>query len=154
MELDDSKPKRQNTRLESEGAEFLVLANLLIEGIESYKTYINYPGYDLVAINPETKKSAKIQVKSRWATDYDFSFPIKNFDCDFVVHVALNRGIRFNKNKSNHSTTPESPTIYVFPLEIVKSVRKDAGWGKVYIKKISNYKSYINKWSLIKESLK
>lgn len=58
MKLDESKPKRQNTKLESEGAEFLVLANLLIGGIESYKTYINYPGYDLVAINPQSKKSA------------------------------------------------------------------------------------------------
>ena len=29
--------KRQNTKLESEGAEFLVLGNLLIEGISTYK---------------------------------------------------------------------------------------------------------------------
>src|SRR5690348_17990101 len=88
---------RQNTKLESEGAEFLVLGNLLIVGISCFKAYVNFPGYDLVAINPEKSKSARIQVKSRWATNYDKSFPIKNFECDFVVHVALNRGFRFGK---------------------------------------------------------
>jgi hypothetical protein len=60
--------KRQDTKLESEGAEFLVLGNLLIDGISTYKSYINFPGYDLTAINPDTKKIARIQVKSRWAT--------------------------------------------------------------------------------------
>jgi hypothetical protein len=90
-------PKRQNTRLESEGAEFLVLGNLLIEGISCYKAYVNFPGYDLVAVNPDNSKIARIQVKSRWATNYDRSFPIKNFDCEFVVHAALNRGYSFGK---------------------------------------------------------
>ena len=71
------KPKKQDTKLESEGAEFLVLGLLLIEGIASYKAYINFPGYDLTAVNPETKRVARIQVKSRWATDYDTSFPLK-----------------------------------------------------------------------------
>jgi len=33
MKLDESKPKRQDTKLKTEGAEFLVLANLLIKGI-------------------------------------------------------------------------------------------------------------------------
>ncbi len=30
---------RQDTRLQAEGAEFLVLGNLLIEGVQAYKTY-------------------------------------------------------------------------------------------------------------------
>jgi|ERR1035438_453905 hypothetical protein len=75
--------------MESEGAEFLVLGHLLIEGVHCYKAYVNFPGYDLTAVNPITGKTAKIQVKSRWATDYDKSFPLKNFNCNFVVHVAL-----------------------------------------------------------------
>ena len=45
------KAKRQDTKLESEGAEFLVLGHLLIEGISAYKAYINFPGYDLMAVN-------------------------------------------------------------------------------------------------------
>ncbi len=84
---------RLNTRLESEGAEFLVLGNLLIEGIAAYKTYTNMPGYDLVATNPENRTSARIQVKSRWRTNAP-GFLISNFDCEFVVLSRLNRGVR------------------------------------------------------------
>ena len=91
---------RQDTKLESEGAEFLVLGNLLIVGISCFKAYVNFPGYDLVAVNPDKSKTARIQVKSRWATNYDKSFPIKNFECDFVVHVALNRGYKLGKSRS------------------------------------------------------
>jgi hypothetical protein len=56
--------RRQNTRLESEGAEFLVLGNLLIEGVSCFKAYTNFKGYDLVAVNPETGKTARIQVRA------------------------------------------------------------------------------------------
>ena len=87
---------RLDTRLESEGAEFLVLGQLLLSKIPSYKTYTNMPGYDLVATNPESSTSAKIQVKSRWRTGAN-GFPIKNFDCDFIVVVLLNRGSKDGK---------------------------------------------------------
>ena len=50
------------------------------------------PGYDLIAINTETKKQCRIQVKSRWATNANNGFSLKNTDCDFVVFVRLNRG--------------------------------------------------------------
>ena len=50
---------RQNTRIESEGAEFLVLGQLLIAGIPTYKSYTNMPGYDLVATNPDANSSAR-----------------------------------------------------------------------------------------------
>jgi len=46
---------RLDTRLESEGAEFLVLGQLLIHRIAAYKTYTNMLGYDLVATHPERK---------------------------------------------------------------------------------------------------
>ena len=36
---------RQDTMLESEGAEFLVLGNLLLAGINAFKAYVNFPGY-------------------------------------------------------------------------------------------------------------
>jgi hypothetical protein len=81
-------PARLNTRLESEGAEFLVLGQLLITGIEATKAYRNFAGFDLYAVNPDADRSCRIQVKSRWATDYDAGFPIRNFDCDFVVLVS------------------------------------------------------------------
>ncbi|BAZ18683.1 hypothetical protein NIES4071_105680 (plasmid) [Calothrix sp. NIES-4071] len=52
-----------------------------------------------VATNPEKNLSCRIQVKSRWATDFDGAFLIRNFDCDFVVLVALNRGYRYRHCK-------------------------------------------------------
>jgi hypothetical protein len=61
--------ERLNSRLEWQGAEFLVLAHLLIEKIEAYKPYVNHPAYDLVALNPAKHRLARISVKSRWATN-------------------------------------------------------------------------------------
>lgn len=148
--------KRKDTKLESEGAEFLVLAHLLIEGISAYKAYINFPGYDLTAVNPDnTGKIAKIQVKSRWATDYDKSFPIKNLDCDFVVHVALNRGYSFaKKNKQDRKEEVQSPFLYVFPIDIIKKAREEkTNWNKVKITKIKDWESYKDNWDLIKNHL-
>lgn len=147
------KPKKQDTKLESEGAEFLVQGLLLIEGVSTYKAYINFPGYDLTAVNPDTKKVARIQVKSRWATDYDTSFPLKNLDCDFVVHVALNRGYRFGKKNNIKDNGIKQPTFYVFPIDIISKARKDEGWNKVQIKRVENLESYIDNWQLIKDYL-
>jgi len=59
---------RLDTKLESEGAEFLVLGHLLMNRIPAYKAYTNMPGYDLVATNPERNTCARVQVKSRWET--------------------------------------------------------------------------------------
>lgn len=147
------KRKKQDTKLESEGAEFLVLGHLLLEGIYAYKAYVNFPGYDLTAINPETKKVARIQVKSRWATDYDTSFPLKNLDCDFVVHVALNRGYRFSKKNIDKDSGIKPPTFYIFPIDDLAKARRADGWNKVQIKKVENLKTYIDNWMLIKNYL-
>lgn len=147
------KKKKQDTKLESEGAEFLVLGLLLVEGVSAYKAYINFPGYDLTAVNPDTKKVARIQVKSRWATDYDTSFPLKNLDCDFVVHVALNRGYRFGKKKNIKDNGIKPPTFYIFPVDIIARARNEKGWNKVQIKKVENLDSYIDNWQLIKDYL-
>jgi hypothetical protein len=147
-------PKRQNTKKESEGAEFLVLGNLLIEGISCFKAYVNFQGYDLVAVNPDNSRTARIQVKSRWATNYDRSFPIKNFECEFVVHVALNRGYRFGKAAREGDNGIKDPAFYVFPVAAVKAARnKRDKWGKVRIANIPDYESYINNWRLIADHL-
>ena len=147
-------PKRKDTKLESEGAEFLVLGHLLIEGVHCYKAYVNFPGYDLIAVNPITEKIAKIQVKSRWATDYDKSFPLKNFNCNFVVHVALNRGNSFGKRATKIS--PEPPAFYVLPIEEAKNALKESGgWSKVRLNKIPKAKLlfYKDNWQLIRDFL-
>lgn len=147
--------KRLNTRLEATGAEFLVLGCLLIEGIQAYKTYTNFPGYDIIATNPDENLSCRIQVKSRWATDFDGGFPVKNFDCDFIVFVALNRGYRYRRMVTEADDGRLSPTIYVFPSDIVQIAQKpDSGWGKVFLKDIDvNTGSYIDAWDQIREFL-
>ncbi len=138
---------RQDTRLESEGAEFLVLGQLLIHKIASYKTYTNMPGYDLVATNPENNTSAKIQVKSRWATRA-VGFPIKNFDCDFVVVVLLNRG---SKDGRGEVLPPE---YFVFPVGVVQTACKtDTSWSKVLLKDIAGLERYRECWSLVHDFL-
>jgi len=145
---------RQNTKLEAEGAEFLVLGNLLIEGISCFKAYSNFPGYDLIAVNPETGRSARLQVKSRWATDYDRSFPIKNFNCDFVILAALNRGYRFRKKPGPKDAGRQPPQLYVFPVEVVRAAQNVGDkWGKVTITNIPNHEMYRDNWALIVEFL-
>lgn len=144
---------RQNTRLESEGAEFLVLGNLLVEGVTCFKAYTNFKGYDLVAVNADSGKSARIQVKSRWATDYDGSFAIRNYGCDFVVHVALNRGYRFAKKQSTQDGRKDAQ-FYVFPVGAVLAARNPKStWGKTRIQNIPNWESYRSAWGLIAEFL-
>lgn len=146
---------RQDTKLEAQGAEFLVLGSLLIEGISCYKSYVNFPGYDLVAIDPERGTTARIQVKSRWATDYDQSFPIKSFECDFVVHVALNRGYRFRKKATNQGPGVGDPVFYVFPVDVIKKAHiPREKWSKVRLAHIPGFQDYKSSWPLIAKFLR
>ena len=137
---------RLDTRLESEGAEFLVLGQLLLHKIASYKTYTNMPGYDLVATNPESHKSAMIQVKSRWRTGAG-GFPIKNFSCDFVVVVLLNRGSKDGKKE----VLP--PKYYIFPVKVIEKAPRSDNWGKVQLRDIPNLEEYEDQWQLISDFL-
>jgi hypothetical protein len=137
---------RQNTQLESEGAEFLVLGQLLIQGIPTYKTYTNMPGYDLVATNPETNRAARLQVKSRWKTGAE-GFIIRNFECDFVIIVKLNRG-----SKDGHAEVLP-PEYFVLPVDTAKTLPRTKGWGKVSFSSIPDMDSFRNNWNLIREFL-
>ncbi|BAY14196.1 hypothetical protein [Calothrix sp. NIES-2098] len=145
---------RLDTSLESSGAEFLVLGHLLIEGIQAFKAYTNFPGYDLIATNPEKNLSCRIQVKSRWATDFDGGFPIRNFDCDFVIFVALNRGYRYRKKASEQNNGRQEPQIYVFPVDVIRKAQNpQSQWGKVFLRHLDNPKQYSSNWYLIKTFL-
>lgn len=141
--------QRKNTRLESEGAEFLVLGNLLIQGISTYKTYHNLKGYDLVAVNPEKNTSARLQVKSRFRTDWD-GFIINDFNCDFVIFITLNRG--YSKIKKNGETGIKTPDYYIFPVNYIISKEK-SNWGKITKSQIKDFQNYQNRWELIQSFL-
>jgi hypothetical protein len=149
----ERQARRLDSKLESEGAEFLVLGLLLVEGIQATKAYTRFPGYDLLAFSPERNRVCRIQVKSRWATDYDKSFPIKNFDCDFVVHVALNRGYRHRKRLSSGGRQP--PLVYVLPVDVVRKAQSPKStWGKVFLRSMADVEQYIDNWDLIRAFLK
>jgi hypothetical protein len=130
-------PKKQKSssaqnRLRSEGAEFLVLANLLIRDIQATKAYTNFPGWDVLAVNPKTGKQARVQVKSRWATDSG-NFLVQNFECDFVVLVYLNRGFNFSKRGRDENGIKD-PQFWIFPttylLQFSKRGKSSGKFGK------------------------
>jgi len=137
---------RQNTQLETEGAEFLVLGHLLIQGIPSYKTYNNMPGYDLVATNPERNRVVRIQVKSRWKTKAE-GFIIKNCDCDSVIIVKLNRG---SKEGTADILPPE---YFVLPVDVAVKLPRTEGWGKASFSKISQLESHRENCNRIRDFL-
>ena len=139
--------KRKNTQLEAEGAEFLVLGHLLLNRISAFKAYVNFPGYDLVAADAENNSSARIQVKSRYQTNWD-GFIIKNFDCDFVVLVTLNRG--YTKPRKNGDRGIKDPDFYVMPVSYVLDVRDpNNNWGKIVKSSLIGIEQYEDRWDLI-----
>ena len=133
---------RKDTRLESEGAEFLVLGQLLIHGIPAYKAYTNMPGYDVIAVDPTKRTTARISVKSRWATGAG-GFIIRKFDCDFVVVAKLNRGT----NRKREKVLP--PEFFVLPVAVVRKAASSKGWGRIEFGKIPEFKSYSDRWDLV-----
>lgn len=138
---------RLDTRLESEGAEFLVLGHLLLERIPAYKTYTNMPGYDLVATNPELNLAARVQVKSRWTTRAT-GFPLKRSDADFVVFVRLNRGSKDGR------AAVKLPEYYVLPAAVLAAVPRSGSWSKVQMRKIPDVSMYLDRWDLIRSFLR
>ena len=138
---------RLDARLESEGAEFLVLGQLLLAGIPAYKTYTNMPGYDLVDTNPERNLSAKLQVKSRRRTGAP-GFPIRNFGCDFVVFCRLNRGNKAGTGKV------QAPEYFVLPVGVARAVWRDDSWGKVFLRDIEGVDQYRDGWDRVRDFLR
>jgi hypothetical protein len=138
---------RQDTRLEAEGAEFLVLGYLLLEGITAFKAYTNTRGHDVVAVNPLTGRTARIQVKSRWATDAN-SHLIKNFDCEFVVLARLNRGFLFSGARKRERSAGDAPEFYILPVKTARESAVTTGWGKI-LWSAERFAEYRDRWDLI-----
>lgn len=64
----------------SHGTEYLVQGYLMRRNILTYKAPPNNEGYDLICIIPDprkTKKQIRVQVKSRYQTDCNREFPVK-----------------------------------------------------------------------------
>ena len=100
----------------------------------------------MVATNPEQHKTARIQVKSRWKTKAE-GFIIKDFDCDFVVIVKLNRGSKDGRQKQL------PPEFFILPVDVAMALPRTEGWGKVSFKNIPELESYRENWNLIRSFL-
>jgi hypothetical protein len=121
------------------GAEFLAMGYLMRRNILTYKAPPNHEGYDLICIHPNPRQSTKqvrVQVKSRYQTDCDRAFPVKEktFEAfDYLMVVFQNLGFFFKKNKEVLDGYRE-PEIYCFPNRWVREHHRvfDSGWQKVH----------------------
>ena len=102
---------------------------LMRRNILAYKAPPNNEGYDLICIHPDPRHipqpgelaQVRVQVKSRYATDCDRGFPVKEVSLDafdFLIVVFLNIGKFFGKNDG--SSGEREPEFYTFPREFIK----------------------------------
>lgn len=128
----------------SEGAEHLVMGYLMRRNVLAYKAPPRNEGYDLICIHPnprhvpepDQKAQLRVQVKSRYQTDCDRGFPLKEKGLDafdFLVIVFLNIGA-FSRRKDG-STGAEAPEFYTLPAEFVREHhRPGSKWQKVELR--------------------
>ena len=130
----------------SAGAEHLVMGYLMRRNILTYKAPPNNEGYDLICIHPNPRHKpgrreagqVRVQVKSRYATDCDRGFPVKeaSFDAfDFLVVAFLNIGKFYGKNDG--STGMLEPEFYTLPNDFIRE-HHDASstWQKVKLRSL------------------
>jgi hypothetical protein len=132
----------------SHGAEFLVQGYLMRRNILTYKAPPNNEGYDLICIHPDPHKvtrQIRVQVKSRYATNADRGFPVKErtFTAfDFLIATFLNIG-NFGTKGDGRASLRE-PELYTLPVEFIRKHHdKSSSWEKVRLGKldIEKYKN-------------
>lgn len=102
------------------GSEYLVIGHLMRRNILAYKAPPNNEGYDLICIHPDPKKSAeqiRVQVKSRYQTDSDRAFPVKEKSFgsfDYLIIVFLNNGYYYKKRPVRDGFA--EPEFYTLPI--------------------------------------
>jgi len=125
-------------------AEYLVMGHLLRRNILTYKAPPNNMGYDLICIHPDPTKAEKhvrVQVKSRYQTDCDWKFPLREvtFEAfDFVALVLLNVGYFYNP-RTEEDNGARDPKIFFLPREVARSVYSvvASGFNRVDLNKLT-----------------
>src|SRR5205823_1534299 len=97
---------------------------------------------DLICIHPDPRKvtrQIRVQVKSRYATDCDRAFPVKERTLgafDFLIVVFLNIGNFFRKRDSMLDDRRD-PEFYTFPVDFISQHHdKSSSWEKVRTAKL------------------
>ena len=139
-------PKKKFLRLPvlSEGAEYLVMGYLMRRNILTYKAPPGNEGYDLICIHPDPRHrlvegqqaQVRVQVKSRYQTDCDRGFPVKETSLeafDFLVVVFQNIGEFYGGRDG--TTGARAPEFYTLSADFIRAHhQKSGGWQKVMLR--------------------
>jgi hypothetical protein len=132
----------------SAGAEYLVMGYLMRRNILTYKAPPNNEGYDLICIHPNPRHTpshgelaqVRVQVKSRYATDCDRGFPIKETSFgafDFLIVVFLNIGKFYGKHDGLAGA--RAPELYTLPNTFIRQYHHaTSSWQKVRLKHLES----------------
>src|SRR2546426_11422005 len=140
--------KREFLRLPvvSASAEFLVMGYLMRRNILAYKAPPNNEGYDLICIHPDPRHKpqgdeaaqVRVQVKSRYATDCDRGFPVKEVSLDafdFLIVAFLNIGKFYGRNDGTQGYA--EPEFYTLSNDFIRKHHdKTTSWQKVRLRNL------------------
>jgi hypothetical protein len=130
------------------GSECLVMGHLMRRNILTYKAPPGNEGYDLICIHPdprhqpgpEEKAQIRVQVKSRYATDCDRGFPVKEKSLDafdYLIVAFLNIGNFYGRNDG--STGWREPEYFTLSQAFIREHHEPSStWEKVRLKKLED----------------